>query len=53
MTIRYMSVLDGIASSQLQGFFLGWPIAPSPETHLRILRGSQVVVLAPATAAGS
>jgi GNAT superfamily N-acetyltransferase len=30
----------------LGGFSDGWPAPPSPETHLRILRGSSHVVLA-------
>jgi hypothetical protein len=46
MKIRYMSSLDGIEPNQLRGFFAGWPNPPSPETHLRILRGSQHLVLA-------
>jgi len=46
MQIRYVSSIEGIAPSQLEGFFVGWPSPPSPETHLRILRGSQHVVLA-------
>ncbi len=30
----------------MQGFFEGWPQAPDSETHLRILRNSQYIVLA-------
>jgi ribosomal protein S18 acetylase RimI-like enzyme len=30
----------------LQGFFVGWPNPPSPATHLRLLEGSQHVILA-------
>ena len=44
--IRFQDSLDGIESSQLQGFFVGWPHPPSPETHLRLLSGSDHVVLA-------
>src|SRR5262249_6023111 len=32
--------------SQLEGFFVGWPNPPSPETHRRLLEGSDYVVLA-------
>jgi len=44
--IRYRTDLDGIRPTQLSGFFEGWPNRPSPETHLRILRGSDHVALA-------
>ncbi len=30
----------------LRGFFVGWPNPPSPETHLKVLQGSDEVVLA-------
>ena len=46
LEIRFQDSLDGIESSQLQGFFVGWPHPPSPETHLRLLTGSDHVVLA-------
>jgi GNAT superfamily N-acetyltransferase len=44
--ITYSDSLDSIAENMLQGFFVGWPNPPSPETHLRILKGSSHVVLA-------
>jgi ribosomal protein S18 acetylase RimI-like enzyme len=45
--IRYTDALAGITSDQLRGgFFAGWPNPPTPETHLRLLRGSSAVVLA-------
>jgi ribosomal protein S18 acetylase RimI-like enzyme len=44
--ITYTSDLEGIVADRLEGFFEGWPSPPSPETHLRILEGSDVVVLA-------
>ena len=44
--IHYTDSLDGIETRQLEGFFVGWPHPPSPETHLRLLRGSDYVVLA-------
>lgn len=46
MKITYTSSLDGITPEKLQGFFVGWPNGPSPETHLKILEGSDEVVLA-------
>lgn len=44
--IRYTDSLEGITANQLEGFFVGWPNPPSPDTHLRILRGSYAVLLA-------
>jgi ribosomal protein S18 acetylase RimI-like enzyme len=44
--ITYTYSLENIAADQLQGFFVGWPNPPTPETHLRLLRGSDAVVLA-------
>lgn len=44
--IRYTASLDGIDDADLAGFWVGWPNPPSPETHRRILRGSEIVVLA-------
>jgi ribosomal protein S18 acetylase RimI-like enzyme len=38
--------MEGITPEHLKGFFEGWPNPPSPETHLRILKGSDHVVLA-------
>ncbi len=35
-----------MTAEALAGFFSGWPDPPSPETHLRILRGSAVAVVA-------
>lgn len=50
--IHYRDTADGIEPRQLAGgFFEGWPNPPSPETHLALLRGSDVVVLAVATGA--
>jgi len=45
--IRYTDSLDGITADHLRGgFFVEFPRPPSPDTHLRILRGSAAVVLA-------
>ncbi len=44
--ILYTDALDGITPDHLRGFFVGWPNPPSPETHLRLLAGSDHVLLA-------
>jgi len=48
--IEYRDNLSDIEPSMLTGFFVGWPNPPSPETHLRILKGSYAVSLAIDTA---
>ena len=45
-TIHYVCTPEGITPERLDGFFKGWPNPPSPETHLRLLEGSDHVVLA-------
>jgi ribosomal protein S18 acetylase RimI-like enzyme len=50
--VVYRTDLDGIAPAQLHGFFEGWPNPPTPQTHLRILRGSSAFVLAVDAASG-
>jgi hypothetical protein len=44
--ITYRDTIEGIAPDQLSGFFVGWPNPPSPENHLRFLRGGSHVGLA-------
>ena len=44
--VEYTESLDGVAPVHLQGFFVGWRNAQTPEQHLAILRGSAHVVLA-------
>lgn len=44
--IRYQESLDGVTPELLDGFWAEWPAAPSPETHMRILSGSEAIVLA-------
>ena len=50
--VRYQATLDGIDAGDLHGFFVGWPNPPSPETHLRLLAGSDHVELAVDATAG-
>jgi ribosomal protein S18 acetylase RimI-like enzyme len=51
--ITYTTSLDDITAGQLRGgFWVGWQDPPSPETHLRLLRGSDHVVLARDDATG-
>ncbi len=44
--IVYKESTEGVPAGALTGFFVGWPNPPSPETHLRILNHSDVIVLA-------
>lgn len=46
MSITYQETTNGIGPSDLQGFFAGWRNRPSPEGHLKILQGSDLLVLA-------
>jgi ribosomal protein S18 acetylase RimI-like enzyme len=50
--IVYTESLEGITPEKLRGFFVGWPHPPSPETHLKMLRGSAHVWLAVDDASG-
>ena len=51
--IAYRNTADNLTPDQLRGFFVGWPNPPSPESHLRILRGSAAVELAIDDASGA
>lgn len=44
--ITYETDLEHVGPADLEGFFVGWPVPPSPERHLSLLRGSEHVVLA-------
>jgi GNAT superfamily N-acetyltransferase len=47
VTISYSESLDGLTPDHLRGgFFEHWASHPTPETHVRLLRGSDHVVLA-------
>lgn len=45
-SIRYTHSLTGITSKKLHGFFVGWKNKPSPQKHLKLLRGSSCICLA-------
>ena len=44
--ITYETDIERLSADEIGGFFVGWPNRPSPELHLRLLRGSEYVVLA-------
>ncbi len=44
--IAYGSPVEDLRAEDLAGFFVGWPAKPSPERHLRLLRGSDHVIVA-------
>ena len=46
MTITYQETADGVDPEDIRGFFVGWLNRPSPETHLKILEGSDFCILA-------
>ena len=46
MPITYQETTDGVGPGDLQGFFVGWPNRPPPENHLKILKGSDLCILA-------
>ncbi len=52
--IVYTDSLEGITADALRGgFFVGWPNPPDTETHLRLLKGSDHVLLALDDATGN
>ncbi len=44
--IEYVTSLEGVEPVDLEGFFVGWPVQPTPQRHPELLRGSEHVVLA-------
>ncbi|MEV6243421.1 GNAT family N-acetyltransferase [Lentzea sp. NPDC051838] len=44
--ISYTTDVSALSEADLAGFFVGWPVPPSPEQHLAVLRGSYRVVIA-------
>jgi GNAT superfamily N-acetyltransferase len=44
--IELRTSVDAVEPLMLVGFFSGWPLPPTPNTHLEILRNSSYVVIA-------
>lgn len=44
--ITYTDSAEAITAGQLRGFFVGWPVVPSPDRHLELLRASHAVEIA-------
>ena len=44
--IAYTDSPAAVTADKLTGFFVGWPNPPSPQTHLKLLHGSDAVELA-------
>ena len=42
----YTSSIENLTAEDLDGFFVGWPNRPSPQTHLELLKKSDEIVLA-------
>ena len=45
-SIVYLDSVVGISASELEGFFIGWPLPPSPNTLRAILGNSTHIVVA-------
>jgi ribosomal protein S18 acetylase RimI-like enzyme len=46
IVMKFKVSIDDITAEMLEGFFVGWPQKPTPETHLRLLKKSYKVVIA-------
>lgn len=44
--IAYTDSVQNISAENLQGFFVGWKNPPSSETHLKLLAGSDRIIMA-------
>lgn len=44
--IRYTDLLEGVSAEMLEGFFDGWTKPRTPAEHMKILEGSDHIVLA-------
>ncbi|TWT97771.1 hypothetical protein Pla108_19230 [Botrimarina colliarenosi] len=44
--IKYLESPKSLRREQLEGFLVGWPTPPTPETLLALLHGSSNVVVA-------
>jgi ribosomal protein S18 acetylase RimI-like enzyme len=50
--VRFTDQIADLSPTNLQGFFVGWPNPPPPETHLEILKNSNAIVVAIAAETG-
>ncbi len=50
--IAYSTDVDHLEADELDGFFVGWPTRPSPDAHLRTLRGSEHAIVARGASSG-
>ena len=48
--IQYRTILNGLTPEHLGGFFVGWPVRASADTHLAALHVSYRVIIAVDTA---
>jgi GNAT superfamily N-acetyltransferase len=46
VTLAIVNHLEGVQPQHLEGFFVGWPKGPSPQTHLDILQNATAVAIA-------
>lgn len=46
LSVTYSTDVSTLSPAEVEGFFVDWPVRPSAERHLEILRGSDYVVLA-------
>ena len=44
--ITYTDSAHGLSADQVRGFFVGWPVTPSPERLVELLRASYAVEIA-------
>ena len=44
--IKYQDHMRNISMCKLRGFFVDWPNPPTPATHLKLLKNSDLIVLA-------
>src|ERR1700733_3155252 len=44
--VSYQNSLEGISPASLEGFFIGWPMKQTPDTHFKLLQKSDYIVLA-------
>jgi hypothetical protein len=40
----YTNSIESVTAENLDGFFVGWPNHPSPQTHLELLKNSDEII---------